>query len=74
MTSRARELQQALVGSFPQSYNFHRRVDCESFARFRDAVHRARDLKNLNRAWKVQLIESVNHGWNDLSDKPTQLA
>ncbi len=51
---------------FTKRYNVHRLVHCESFAQPRDAIERGKRLKNWNRAWKIQLIESANPDWKDL--------
>ena len=32
-----------------------------------DAIKREKQLKNWHRAWKINLIESVNKEWKDLS-------
>ena len=33
-----------------------------------DAIHREKQLKNLYREWKINLIESINPDWKDLSE------
>jgi putative endonuclease len=30
------------------------------------AIHREKQIKRWNRAWKLRLIEAENSGWNDL--------
>jgi putative endonuclease len=44
-----------------------RLVYYEFFATLGDAIHRERQLKTWQRRWKVELIESVNPRWDDLS-------
>lgn len=66
LSRRTWEHRQDLVEGFTKRYNVHRLVYCESFARPRDAIQREKRLKQWNRAWKIQLIESVNPGWEDL--------
>jgi putative endonuclease len=60
--------QQGLVEGFTKRYNVHRLVYCESFEHPQDAILREKRLKKWNRAWKIELIESVNPGWKNLSD------
>jgi putative endonuclease len=38
----------------------------EAFARPQEAIQREKRLKKWNRAWKIQLIESMNPEWKDL--------
>ncbi len=33
-----------------------------------DAIHRDKQLKNWHREWKINLIESINPDWKDLSE------
>ena len=46
-----------------------RLVYYEFFATLGDAIHRERQLKTWQRRWKVDLIESVNPRWDDLSGR-----
>jgi putative endonuclease len=57
---------QGLVEGFTKKYGVNRLVYCEGFARPQEASQREKRLKKWNRAWKIQLIESTNPGWNDL--------
>ena len=66
ITRRVWQHRQGLVEGFTKSYNVHRLVYCETFARPIDAIQREKRLKKWNRAWKVQLIEAANPGWKDL--------
>lgn len=34
-----------------------------------DAIKREKQLKNWHRQWKINLIESINKDWKDLSDE-----
>jgi len=68
LARRVWEHRQSLVEGFTKKYNVHRLVYCESFARPRDAIVREKRLKKWNHAWKVELIESVNPSWKDLSE------
>jgi putative endonuclease len=57
---------QGTVEGFTKKYNVHQLVYSETFARPQDAIQREKRLKKWNRAWKLQLIESVNPEWKDL--------
>jgi putative endonuclease len=37
------------------------------FNNIEDAIHREKQLKNWHRQWKINLIDSVNKEWKDLS-------
>jgi putative endonuclease len=39
----------------------------ETFGDINDAIAREKQIKDWNRAWKIQLIEKENSGWNDLA-------
>jgi putative endonuclease len=43
-------------------------VWCERFDTRDQAFQRERQIKEWRRAWKIQLIETRNPDWNDLSD------
>ncbi|HEY0438916.1 MAG TPA: GIY-YIG nuclease family protein [Xanthobacteraceae bacterium] len=55
------------VLSFTRDYGLHRLVYFEEYASVLEAKARERTLKRWRRAWKFQLIESVNPDWRDLS-------
>ncbi len=56
-------------GSFTQKYSVKRLVYFEEFHRSEDAIAREKQLKNWHRQWKINLIESMNPLWQDLSIK-----
>jgi putative endonuclease len=56
-----------LVEGFTKKYGVHRLVHCEIFGRATDAIQREKRIKKWNRAWKIELIESRNPRWEDLS-------
>jgi len=68
LARRVWEHKRGLVRGFTKKYDVDRLVYSESFARPREAIEREKRLKKWNRAWKIQLIESVNPGCKDLSD------
>jgi putative endonuclease len=51
-------------------YAIYRLVYAESFADVREAIAREKQIKKWRRQWKIELIESANPGWKDLSLHP----
>lgn len=56
------------VPGFTARYNVTRLVYYESFDYINDAIAREKEIKHWRREKKIQLIESVNPDWKDLSD------
>lgn len=56
-------------GEGPPAGAARRLVYYEFFATLGDAISRERQLKTWQRRWKVDLIESVNPRWDDLSGR-----
>lgn len=56
-------------GSFTQKYNVKRLVYFEETNDIDTAILREKQLKNWHRQWKINLIESTNPLWEDLSTK-----
>ncbi|HSX16398.1 MAG TPA: GIY-YIG nuclease family protein [Candidatus Saccharimonadales bacterium] len=56
-------------GSFTQKYNVKRLVYFEATSDVEAAIRREKQLKNWHRQWKINLIESMNPMWQDLSMK-----
>ncbi len=54
-------------GSFTARYKIDRLVYFERFQYVQSAIAREKELKDWNRARKVELIESVNPTWEDLA-------
>jgi putative endonuclease len=54
-------------GSYTGFYNIDRLIYFERFQYVRSAIAREKELKDWNRALKVELIEKVNPTWEDLS-------
>lgn len=61
------EHREGLVEGFTKRYGVKTLVYYEAFEGIADAIHREKQLKKWNRAWKLELIESSNPNWNDLS-------
>jgi putative endonuclease len=54
-------------GTHTASYNIDRLLYFECFQYVRSAIAREKELKDWNRALKVELIEKVNPTWQDLA-------
>ena len=56
------------IGSkFVRKHGIHTLVYFETANTVADALHREHQLKRWARRWKLELIESVNPEWNDLT-------
>ena len=53
---------------FSEKYNASYLVYYELFFNIKDAVKREERLKRWNRKWKIELIETFNPQWQDLTD------
>jgi putative endonuclease len=56
------------VAGFTSRYGVHTLVHYEQFNDVRYAIQREKQLKKLNRKWKLELIEKSNPDWLDLSN------
>ena len=63
---RATEHREHLLKGFTKRYNVTRLVHYEMFGDINEAIRREKQLKNWQRAWKIQLIEADNPRWDDL--------
>jgi putative endonuclease len=61
------EHRQHRISGFSKRYNVDKLVYYESFEYIEDAIQREKQLKKWNRAWKDDLITSVNPDWSDLT-------
>lgn len=52
---------------FTSRYKIDKLVFFESTDSIFDALKREKQLKNWHKAWKINLIESINRNWDDLS-------
>ncbi len=59
--------------SFTARYNINKLVYIESYDNAADAIIREKQIKNGSRKKKIELIESVNPGWKDLSEDLSDL-
>lgn len=53
--------------SFTGKYQVNRLVWCERHDKIEEAIAREKQLKQWNRAWKIELIEKENPNWDDLA-------
>ena len=53
---------------FSEKYNADNLVYYEYFSNIIDAIKREERLKRWNRKWKMELIETFNPKWQDLTD------
>ena len=63
------EHRNGLVDGFTKRYNVHKLVYFEQYSDINDAIHREKKLKGLLRVRKNELVEAMNPGWEDLTDK-----
>ncbi len=52
--------------AFCRKYHLHRLVYADSFSDVNEAIAAEKRIKKWRRAWKEQLIESINPDWRDL--------
>ena len=52
--------------AFCRKYGIKRLVLIEPHESIEDAITREKAIKAWKRAWKIELIEAANPGWNDL--------
>jgi putative endonuclease len=57
-----------LVEGFTKKYNLNKLVYYEATNEIDRALEREKQLKNWHRDWKINLINSSNPAWKDLSD------
>ncbi|MGZ8251930.1 MAG: GIY-YIG nuclease family protein [Methylophilaceae bacterium] len=57
---------QKLVDGFTKQHDLQMLVYYEMHEDMLAAITREKQLKKWNRAWKIELIENMNHDWQDL--------
>ena len=65
---RVYEHKNKLIDGFTKKYNLTILVYYETTSDIFSALKREKQLKNWHRQWKINLIESVNPKWQDLSE------
>jgi len=68
LTRRVYEHKNKLIDGFTKKYNIHKLVYFELFNNIEDAIRREKQIKGWIRKKKIDLIESMNPDWKDLSD------
>ncbi len=63
---RAFQHREGLVEGFTKRHGLKRLVFMEWYEEIQDAIAREKQLKNWQRAWKIDLILAMNPGWDDL--------
>ena len=66
---RVYEHKNKLIEGFTKRYNITKLIYYETTSSIESAIKREKQLKNWKRAWKIELIESVNSDWKDLSEE-----
>lgn len=66
LSRRVFEHREGLVSGFTRRYGVKLLVYYEYFGLIGDAIQREKRIKEWRRAWKVELIESLNPEWRDL--------
>jgi len=67
LNRRVYEHKNKLAEGFTRKYNITKLVYYEVCNNVDDAIKREKQLKNWHRQWKINLIESVNKEWKDLT-------
>ncbi|MFC3677689.1 GIY-YIG nuclease family protein [Ferrovibrio xuzhouensis] len=65
---RAWEHREAVADGFTKRHGLKRLVYIEAHDTIQDAILREKRVKRWRRAWKIELIQSVNPTWADLYD------
>ena len=68
LVRRTYQHKQKLIPGFTTKYNVSRLVYYEETKDINAAIRREKQLKEWQRAWKVELIEKENPEWRDLSE------
>src|SRR5580698_4692100 len=65
---RTYEHREGLIGGFTKTYNVKMLVYYEQHTTAMFAIQREKNIKHWSRAWKIDLIRSLNPEWHDLCD------
>lgn len=66
LVKRIYQHQNSKVNSFCSKYNMRKLIYFEEYSSILEAIKREKQLKHWNRAWKIELIESMNPDWQEL--------
>jgi putative endonuclease len=72
LVRRVYEHREGLGKGFTQRYRLKMLVYFEQYDTPNAAIQREKNIKHWSRAWKLQLIESMNPKWRDLYDDITR--
>lgn len=67
LVRRVFEHKNKLIAGFTEKYQVSKLVYSEEFQSINEAIHREKMLKKWNRQWKINLIESVNPSWEEIT-------
>ncbi|MCB9493006.1 MAG: GIY-YIG nuclease family protein [Epsilonproteobacteria bacterium] len=67
LAQRVLQHKQKKIDGFTQQYNISQLVWVQTSYSIREAITLEKRLKKWNRQWKIELIESKNPNWHDLS-------
>lgn len=66
LSRRVTEHKDGISAAFVRRYGVHRLVYAEAHDDIREAIAQEKRIKRWRRAWKLELIESMNPDWRDL--------
>jgi putative endonuclease len=66
IAQRAWQHREGLIPSFTKKYGVKTLVYYEFHATMETAIRREKQIKEWHRAWKIELIETMNRSWRDL--------
>ena len=69
LKKRVFEHKSGTINGFTKKYHVKNLVYFETHERIDDAIRREKRIKTWKREWKINLICSINPGWNDLYDE-----
>jgi len=69
LSKRINEHKQHMIKGFTDKYNITKLVYAETHATYYSAKVREKQLKEWHRQWKIRLIEELNPGWDDLTER-----
>lgn len=69
LSKRAWEHRESVVDGFTARYALKRLVFAEFHDDIRSAIQREKNVKHWPRAWKINVIEAANPGWEDLYER-----
>ncbi len=64
---RVQEHKQGLIPGFTKKYNIKKLIYFENYSSINEAIQREKQIKGWIRTKKINLIESLNPQWKDLS-------